>query len=186
MTQLVTVDRFCAIEDVHCKRTITFNGPWSFFFAYPSGRRMSSFSSELVSELNSRGFSGVRWEDLVDARLLFSKVCEGIHANAFLMAEVTEPNANVMMEVGYSLAVGRQPILLQNKNRNVWARYLLTNLESCFYRTREDIHEHISKWQAQSSFSLEPNITRQPFLPACCLTGKCYRNFCSFNCRSQV
>ena len=163
MSQTVTVDRFCAIEDVHCYKTIAFNGPWSFFFAYPSGRRMSSFSSELVNELNSRGFSGVRWEDLVDARLLFSKVCEGIHANAFLLADVTEPNPNVLMEIGYALAVGRQPILLQNKNRDTWARYLLTTLDSCHYETREDIHEHISRLQAQSSFSSDPN-QRLPFL----------------------
>ena len=163
MTQLVTVDRFCAIEDVHCNKIIDYNGPLSFFFAYPSSSRMSSFSSELSSELNDRGLVGVRWEDLVDAGLLFSKVCEGIHSNGFLLAEVTEPNANVMMEIGYALAVGRQPILLQNRNRSAWARYLLNTLESCFYQTREDIHEHISRWQAQSSFSSDPS-QRLPFL----------------------
>ena len=163
MSQLVTIDRFCAIEDIHCIKTIAFNGPLTFFFAYPSGPRMGSFSSELVNELNSRGLSGIRWEDLVDTGLLFSKVCEGIHANAFLLAEVTEPNANVLMEIGYALAVGRQPILLQNKNRDAWSRYLLTTLESCFYETREDIHQHISRWQSQSSFSSEPN-QRLPFL----------------------
>ena len=31
-----------------------------------------------------------------------------------------------------------------------------------------------------------PVVTRQSFLPACCLIGKCYREFSAFNCRSQV
>ena len=36
MKQFATVDRFCAIEDVPCNKTILFNGPRTFFFAYPS------------------------------------------------------------------------------------------------------------------------------------------------------
>ena len=31
MNDLVTVDRFCAIEDTHCSKIIPFNGPWTFF-----------------------------------------------------------------------------------------------------------------------------------------------------------
>ena len=163
MSEMVTVERFCAIEDVHCHKVINFNGPWTFFFAYPSSPRMQSFTAELVCELSSRGIEGVRWEDIVSTDLLFSKVCEGIHANGFLIAEVTEPNPNVMLEVGYALAVGRQPLLLQNRNRESWSRDLLTTLEGCYYATREDIHRYIANSQAQSTLSTDPN-SRLPFL----------------------
>ena len=163
MKQFATVDRFCAIEDVSCTKTILFNGPWTFFFAYPSNPPMQSFAYELVTELKDRGISGVRWEDSVTNDLLFSKVCEGIYANDFLLAEVTEPNLNVLLEIGYALAVGRQPLLLQDKNRTSWARELLTTLESCLYATRQDIYEYMTRWQAQSSVPCEPN-RRLPFL----------------------
>ena len=163
MNQFATVNRFCAIEDVMCNKEVPFKGPWTFFFAYPSNRSMQSFTYELVTELEARGISGVRWEDLVSNDLLFSKVCEEIYANDFLLAEVTEPNLNVLLEIGYALAVGRQPLLLQDENRNSWTRDLLTTLESCFYATRRDIYEHIARWQAGSSETHGPN-RRLPFL----------------------
>ena len=163
MTQFASVERFCAIEDTFCRKNIPFKGPWTFFFAYPSSRAMQSFSRELLSELQDRGILGVRWEDLVSNDLLFSKVCEEIYANDFLLAEVTEPNLNVLLEIGYALAVGRQPLLLQDQNRNSWTRDLLTTLESCFYATRLDIHEYIARWQASSQETCEPN-RRLPFL----------------------
>ena len=163
MNQFATVERFCAIEDGLCSKRIPFEGPWTYFFAYPSTRSMQSFTQELVTELRARGVVGVRWEDLVRNDLLFSKVCEGIYAHDFLLAEVTEPNLNVLLEIGYALSVGRQPLLLQNKNRNSWTRDLLTTLESCFYETRQDICEHIARWQAVSPESNPPN-RRLPFL----------------------
>ena len=164
MTQFATINRFCAIEGDYCRRKILFNGPWTFFFAYPSSPRMQSFTDELVAELKDRGIRGVRWEDVVSNDLLFSKVCNEIHSNDFLLAEVTEPNLNVLIEVGYALAVGRQPLLLQDKNRKTWTRELLTTLESCYYATREDIHDHIARWQqARSPDTFEPN-RRLPFL----------------------
>ena len=118
---------------------------------------MQSFTFELVAELKERGIYGVRWEELVSNDLLFSKVCDEIYANDFLLADITEPNLNVLLEIGYALAVGRQPLLLQDKNRKSWTRDLLTTLESCFYATRPDIHEHIARWQAQSPEADAPN-----------------------------
>ncbi len=157
------VDRFCAIEGVPCRKEIPFNGPWTFFFAYPGNPGMRSFSLELTNELRERGFDGVRWEDVVSNDLLFSKVCDGIHANDLLLADITEPNANVLLEVGYALAVGRQPILLQNRNRHEWSRDLLQTLESCYYETREDIHSYIAEYQANRDIPDSPN-RRLPFL----------------------
>ena len=87
--------------------------------------------------------TGQRWEDTIGNDVLFSKVCEGIYGHDYLLAEVTEPNANVLLEIGYALAVGRLPILLNDKSKKAWDRELLTTLESCFYETRIDILGHI-------------------------------------------
>ena len=151
MNQFATVNRYCAIADTFCKKEIQFNGPWTFFFAYPSNPRMQSFTERLVTELEARGVRGVRWEDVVSNDLIFLKVCDGIHSNDFLLAEITEPNLNVQLEIGYALAVGRQPLLLLDKNRKSWTRELLTTRESCFYATRQDILDHIAGWQKERS-----------------------------------
>ena len=151
MTQIATIDRFCAIEGDYCSKKIPFNGPWTFFFAYPSSPRMQSFTDELVTELKDRGIRGVRWEDVVSNDLIFLKVCDGIHSNDFLLAEITEPNLNVQLEIGYAIAVGRQPLLLLDRNRIPWTRELLTTRESCFYATRQDIHDHLAGWQKDRS-----------------------------------
>ncbi len=153
MEQCATVNRFCAIEGKHCNKRIPFKGKHSFFFAYPSSPRWHDFSTNLSSELESRGFQGECWEDFVKNDLIFSKVCEGILSHDCLLAEVSEPNSNVLLEIGYALAVGRLPILLQDKNLNPWSRNLLTTLESCFYETREDVHEYLEKLRAQSADS---------------------------------
>ncbi len=164
MTQFATVDRFCSIEGTSCSKRIPYRGKDTFFFAYPSTRRWQDFSSQLVREMRVRGFDGVRWEDLVNNDLLFSKVCEGIYGNDYLLAEVTEPNPNVLLEIGYSLAVGRLPVLLVHKNSTPWARDLLTTLESCHYETREDIHIYLRRLKAQNaSIPNDPN-RRLPFL----------------------
>lgn len=158
MDDFATINRYCSIEGRHCHETIQFNGPWSFFFAYPSHPKEKSFSKELVEELRGRGFQGVRWEDLVSNDLIFTKVCHAIHANDFLLAEITRPNLNVLLEIGYALAVGRQPVLLTNENYRPWKRNLLTTLESCYYETREDIHKYITRWQQdRPSNSFEPD-----------------------------
>ena len=164
MTQFATVNRFCSIEGTQCNKQIPYGGRDTFFFAYPSAPRWQSFSSELVKEMGDRGFNGTRWEDFVNNDLLFSKVCDGIYGNDFLLAEVTEPNPNVLLEIGYALAVGRLPVLLQDKNSKPWSRHLLTTLESCYYETREDIHTYMAKLRAQSTSLPDQPDRRLPFL----------------------
>ena len=164
MTQFATVTRFCSIEGTQCNKQIPYGGRDTFFFAYPSGPLWRAFSSELVKEMGDRGFNGTRWEDLVNNDLLFSKVCEGIYGNDFLLAEVTAPNPNVLLEIGYALAVGRLPVLLQDKNSKPWSRHLLTTLESCYYETREDIHTYMAKLRAQSTSPPDKPDRRLPFL----------------------
>ena len=157
MNPFATVRRYCAIEDLVCDKSIQYHGSWTYFFAYPSSDRWRDFSALLASDLETRGIYGQRWEDVVNNDLLFSKVCEGIYGHDFLLAEVTDPNSNVLLEIGYALAVGRQPVLLKNKNHEEWSRNLLTTLESCFYETREDILSYVL-----SLVSKERRISEEP------------------------
>ena len=164
MTAFASVKRFCAIEGVDCEKSIPYQGSWTYFFAYPSTEPWRDFSALLANDLRSRGIYGRRWEDIVNNDLLFSKVCEGIYGHDFLLAEVTEPNPNVLLEIGYALAVGRQPILLKNKNHDEWSRNLLTTLESCYYETRDDILKYISSLLAEERRVSEEPDRRLPFL----------------------
>lgn len=157
MNQTVFVNRFCAIENYECKKQISFKGSRSYFFAYPGNTKAKSWSNELVKELKERGFSGVRWEDVVSEGPLFSKICDEIHANGFILAEVTELNLNVLMEIGYALAVGRHPILLRDQNIVTRRHKLLSSLEDCPYTTRPDIHDFIQRWFSKHSESISPN-----------------------------
>ena len=164
MNQFADVIRFCAIEGRQCEKHIPYQGTSTFFFAYPSGTHWQDFSKKLVDELMEQDVLGQRWEDTIGNEVLFSKVCEGIYGHDYLLAEVTEPNANVLLEIGYSLAVGRLPILLNDKNRKAWNRELLTTLESCFYETRPDILEHIlTRLSERGDLSENPN-RRLPML----------------------
>lgn len=164
MNQYASVKRFCSIEGKECEKSFLYKGSWTFFFAYPSTPQWQDFSANLVEELSSRGFSGTRWEDLVNNDLIFAKICGGIYGHDFLVAEVTQPNLNVLLEIGYALAVGRLPILLKDKNQKEWFRDLLTTLESCYYETREDIHSYIAKLQAQPRTVSEHPDRSLPFL----------------------
>ncbi len=158
MGEFATIDRYCAIENTNCRKSIKFNGPWTYFFAYASSKKMESWTKELVSDLAKRGIRGKRWEDISKPDLIFSTVCEQIHANDFLLAEVTQLNLNVLLEIGYALAVGRHPLLIQDKNRESWKRDILTTMESCFYATRQDVLEHIARWQTVRSLdTIGPN-----------------------------
>ena len=164
MTEFATVDRFCAIEGRQCNKQIPYKGENTFFFAYPGTPMLRDFTSKLVEELRVRGFVGERWEDSVKNDLLFSKVCEGIYSNDFLLAEVTQANANVLLEIGYALAVGRMPVLLQNTNWQPWERRLLISLESCLYETRDDIHQYIANLVSGTSLSLDGPDRQLPYL----------------------
>ena len=109
-------------------------------------------------------YSAKDGNDTIGNEVLFSKVCEGIYGHDYLLAEVTEPNANVLLEIGYALAVGRLPILLNDKNRKGWDRELLTTLESCFYETRPHILEHVlTRFADRRDLSENPN-RRLPML----------------------
>ena len=164
MTQQASINRFCAIEGTICQKLVEYKGQWTYFFAYPGTRRWRDFTAQLTSDLKVRGLEGVRWEDVVNNDLLFSKVCEGIYGHDLLLAEITEPNPNVMLEIGYALAVGREPVLLRNTNYQEWARNLLTTLESCYYETRDDILTYIAGLQSRERRTPDNPDRRLPFL----------------------
>ena len=164
MNEFAQIQRFCAIEGTMCDKRIPYEGSNTFFFAYPSGEHWQDFSRRLVEELGLQDIRGHRWEDTIQNDLLFAKVCEGIYAHDYLLAEVTEPNANVLLEIGYALAAGRLPILLTDKNRKPWERELLTTLESCFYETRPDVLQHVLSVQQDRRDLLQSPNRRLPFL----------------------
>ena len=164
MTEIAKVNRYCSIEGIYCVKEIPYNGTWTFFLAYPSNQQWSDFTSELTNQLAFRGISCTRWEDVISSDLLFSKVCEGIYSHDFLLAEVTDPNPNVLLEIGYALAIGRQPVLLKNENMQNWSRKLLTTLEGCYYETREDIYAHLAKIIDDDRQIPESPDRRLPFL----------------------
>ena len=119
MNQFADVTRFCAIEGRLCEKHIPYQGTNTFFFAYPSGDHWRDFSEKLIVELMEQDVLGQRWEDTIGNDVLFSKVCEGIYGHDYLLAEITEPNANVLLEIGYALAVGRLPILLNKQKQKI-------------------------------------------------------------------
>ena len=164
MIELATISRFCAIEGIECEKLIPYQGSWTYFFAYPSTELWRDFSALLADDLASRGVHGDRWEDIVNNDLLFSKACEGILGHDFLLAEVTEANPNVSLEIGYALAVGRQPILLRNKNRQAWSLELLTTLEACHYETRDDILTYFLNLMSRERRIPDVPDRRLPFL----------------------
>ena len=130
----------------------------------PSGDHWQDFSSKLVEDLRQQDIHGQRWEDTIHNDVLFSKACDGIYGHDYLLAEVTEPNANVLLEIGYALAVGRPPILLRDKNKKSWDRELLTALESSFYETRPEVLGHILSLQADRRGLSESPNRRLPIL----------------------
>ena len=111
-----------------------------------------------MSDLELQGIYGTRWQDVVSNSVLFPKICDQIYGHDYLLAEVTEPNANVLLEVGYALAVGRPTILLKDNQRPEWPRTLLTAFENCIYQTRQNIVQYIVEVQAaRGDLSESPN-----------------------------
>ena len=161
---LALVNKFCAIEGKFCEKLVPYHGTNSYFFAYPSGAHWEDFSQHLVAELEYQDVHGTRWEDVVSNDVLFSKVCDGIYGHDYLFAEVTEPNANVLLEVGYALAVGRPTILLKDKLRPDWTRTLLTAFDNCLYDTRESLVPYIVETQANRDELPETPDRRLPSL----------------------
>lgn len=158
------INKFCAIEGRYCERLVPYQGTNSYFFAYPSGEYWDDFSQHLAEELEFQDVHGTRWQDVVSNNVLFPKVCDEIYGHDYLFAEVTEPNANVLLEVGYALAVGRPTILFKDKRRPEWRRTLLTAFDNCLYDTRESIVPYIVATQANRNGLPESPDRRLPAL----------------------
>ena len=163
-TPLAIVNKFCAIEGKVCEKLVPYQGTNSYFLAYPSGEYWGDFSQHLAAELKYQDVHGTRWEDVVSNDVLFSKICDGIYGHDYLFAEVTEPNANVLLEVGYALAAGRPTILLKDQRRPEWTRTLLTVFDNCLYDTRESIVSYIVEAQANRGELPETPDRRLPSL----------------------
>lgn len=86
----------------------------STFFAYPGGspllaETMRSAAKRLVEQT---GLHATTWEDLqVDGLTIIGQILKAIDDATVVVAEVTDLNSNVLFEVGYALARGKQLIL---------------------------------------------------------------------------
>lgn len=142
----VSICRYCAIEERFCERVLKAYGFPSAFLAYPSGKHWSQFFAELKMGLRHRGIQADSWEDTVSDSVIFVKICEAIHTHSFTLCELTELNANVLFETGYSLAVGRDAIILRDKNRVKLPLPLLKVKDCCYYSTRADIYSYLNMY----------------------------------------
>ena len=152
------IDRFCAIEGEFCHRFFTYRGSRSCFLAYPGTQPWQDSMNGLASELRVRGYRIQSWEGFSAASTMFQRICKAIHANELLIAEISQLNPNVLFEVGYALAVGRDAVLLSDRNRRLSTHLgILQTKYQCFYEKREDILVFLERYHAQASASPKPN-----------------------------
>lgn len=112
---------------------------------------------KLHLELNLRGYQSETWERTIGSTMLFRKVCDEIHAHDVLVAEISELNANVLVEVGYALAVGRDPLLLVDKHRTSSSLKILRTFEQCRYNTRDEILVYLDRYFSKRTSIPVPN-----------------------------
>jgi hypothetical protein len=84
------------------------------FFAYPGQSALLAETMRKSAEkLATRsGLAVSTWEDLeVDGRLVLGRILEAIDHSKVVVAEVGSINPNVLFEVGYAIAAGKQMLL---------------------------------------------------------------------------
>jgi hypothetical protein len=68
---------------------------------------------QVLSESNFK--SWVATEQLCQGHIL-CKICSAIRDSTLTIFEITDQNPNVMIELGYSLALGKNPVLISQKS----------------------------------------------------------------------
>lgn len=155
--ETVRIDRFCAIENAWCQRDVLYKGERSCFLVYPSDPLRSDAMTNLYHALSAQGYSPQTWQRLTGDNIVFRKIIDAIHAHDVLIAEISELNPNVLIEVGYALAVGRDPILLVDKNRQSLSLNILGTKDQCYYGSRQDVLIWLGKYFASRTYSSAPN-----------------------------
>lgn len=153
------VDRFCSIEGMWCTRHIPFHGPRSCFLAYPGDRRRSQQMTELAHSLQKRGYDTTTWQQITGDNILFRKICDAVYGHDLLIAEITDLNPNVLVEVGYAMAVERDAALLVERNRTRPELKVLQVKDQCHYSTSEEIFPWLEQYFHARTYSPAPDRT---------------------------
>ncbi len=134
--------QYFAPEARTVKWDISYRGGRSIFHAYPSSTLRADQMRLLAKELSDRSFTTSTWESLGRGGTIYTKVTKAILEHDVLIAEISELNLNVLVEVGTAMALGREPILLVDKLRETKTLRILGTMEQCYYETRP----HIIRW----------------------------------------
>lgn len=124
------------------------------FFAYPSvpAIRREAVTAAARQIEDQAGIQAVTWEQLRGTgRLLITKVLEAIDDCDLFVADVTEPNDNVLFELGYAIATRKKVWLLRDTSIEEGSRWwkqarALTPIEYSSFKNSVDIVTEY--WQA--------------------------------------
>lgn len=146
MSSILPSVRYCALMDGPCSEKFETARDLSALIAYPSEDTISHDMREASEKAQQRGMPVTTWEDLArQDRIVFCKICKGIMATRSLWAEVTHPNQNVFLEIGYALARGRELRLFRDPTVRSQRVELLSTIEHIEYQNVDELLNKISK-----------------------------------------
>jgi|ETNmetMinimDraft_26_1059896.scaffolds.fasta_scaffold10000_2 nucleoside 2-deoxyribosyltransferase len=155
---MLKIDKYCPFTDRKCNGEIEYKGKKSSFFAYPFQHDWPEIMNVISQGLISRGFIVELPGDIVQSGVIACKLCKMILSSNMIISEVTEPNRNVMFELGYAMGLGKEGLILVNKSskyESLRSRYkplkLLNDLEQIHYEDSNDLIEKISNWKHRYS-----------------------------------
>ena len=136
------------------------------FIAIPSGKEWIDTRETVKSVLNENSvFPYVAEEDVTAGRDIFCKICEKVLSSNFGVVELTEKNANVMLEFGLILGNQKPVFILYNKAiAEKMGAYLpadITALERIEYYNQRELKERFSAGLRSYLDTLYPTLKRE-------------------------
>ena len=121
--------------------------PPSIFFAYPSRPALRRTTvSEAAQALTETGEArGYTWESLaIGGRLIISQITTAIDQSVLSIFDITEPNENVLFELGYAIGANKRVWLIRDRSfaaaGRQWDKFaLLSPIGYVPYSTSETI-----------------------------------------------
>jgi hypothetical protein len=144
----LSINRYCAVADGTCKESgIEYKGGRSCFLAYPFTPSYMESMEHLRQILQDRqNVQAALPTDVLEGGVIFCKLCKEIHANSFVLSEITDLNRNVLFEHGYATAVRRHGLLLRDSTKIHQEFDLLKDVEQVHYDNRDDILRHVARF----------------------------------------
>ena len=136
------------------------------FIAIPSSREWIDTRETVKNVLNENGvFPYVAEDDVTAGKDIFCKICEKVISSNFGVVELTEKNANVMLEFGLVLGNQKPVFILYNKAiAKKTGAYLpadITALERIEYFNQRELKERFSKGLKSYLEKLYPTLKRE-------------------------